>query len=598
MTAATIAIKSKNKVDVLLLDRNPEAEVGKKTTLGWVCGDAVGEHHIKFLNEHLGVTYGKPEMENRVTAVYVYSPDMKVRVPFEGPGYVLDRPKFGKRLLDDALKAGVEFRGGVQALDLVEESGRIVGLKGQTVGGTVNQPFEMRTKLVIDTSGMSTKLRRNLPIPSHIEKEIDKDDIEPTARLNAKLRDGVEVEPFHCDIYLDQEKAPGGYLWLFPKSEDKVNIGLGIQQKRSQKPLSALLKDWLATDDRFKEMTPLSDDSNLTGSWQVSVRHQNDCLVANGYMICGDTAWFPNPISAGGIGPGLIGGVLAGETAVRAVEENDFSEKNLWQYNLDFVKHYGSKTAGLEAFRMYLQTLNNQEINYGMRHFLSGKEATEISLGEMPHLSPFGKMVKLFLGLGSYKAFRGLVYTMKQLSSPDITPFESRRVDDQALVMEMLSTETDATYTFQGLKRRLGLHQEKLTRILRRLEDNNLVAKTEEGYRTLKHSHKASQHLVDGEPVIRGQLPPGIDSQSLLGKIKGRWFKNFRWVGYANGTDELSLYWITEDNKFQVRIQLSPIEILVWSQPTDPKETDSPVTAAYELFDRISRMVPELGENS
>src|SRR2546430_17662641 len=77
MTAATIAIKSKNKVDVLLLDRNPEAEVGKKTSLGRVCGDAVGEHHIKFLNEHLGVTYGKPEMENRVTAGYVYSPDIK-----------------------------------------------------------------------------------------------------------------------------------------------------------------------------------------------------------------------------------------------------------------------------------------------------------------------------------------------------------------------------------------------------------------------------------------------------------------------------------------------------------------------------------------
>jgi len=187
---------------------------------------------------------------------------------------------------------------------------------------------------------------------------------------------------------------------------------------------------------------------------------------------------------------------------------------------------------------------------------------------------------------------------LKQLSSPDVIPFESRRVDDQALVMEMLSKETDATYTFQGLKRRLGLHQEKLTRILRRLEDDNLVAKTEEGYRTLKHSSKTAQHLVEGEPVIRGQLPPGIDSHALLGKIKGRWFKNFRWVGYANGTDELSLYWITEDNKFQVRIQLSPIEILVWSKPTDPKETSSPVASAYELFDRISRMLPELGENS
>src|SRR5207249_9868750 len=141
---ATIACKGKGDVSVLLVGRSPRQGVGKKNALGWVCGAAVGEHHIKYVQDRIGATCGKPEMENRVSAVYVFSPDMKVRVPFEGPGYVLDRPKFGRRLLDDALKAGVEFRGGVQALDFVEESGRIVGLKGQTVGGTVNQPFEMR----------------------------------------------------------------------------------------------------------------------------------------------------------------------------------------------------------------------------------------------------------------------------------------------------------------------------------------------------------------------------------------------------------------------------------------------------------------------
>src|SRR3989454_11613982 len=112
---------------------------------------------------------------------------------------------------------------------------------------------------------MSTKLRRNLPIPSHIEKEINKDDVEPTARLNAKLRDGVEVEPFHCDIYLDAEKATIGYLWIFPKFEDTVNIGLGMQQMRRPRPLSALLKVWLAADDPFKEIQRLGDESNLTG---------------------------------------------------------------------------------------------------------------------------------------------------------------------------------------------------------------------------------------------------------------------------------------------------------------------------------------------
>lgn len=184
------------------------------------------------------------------------------------------------------------------------------------------------------------------------------------------------------------------------------------------------------------------------------------------------------------------------------------------------------------------------------------------------------------------------------MPSPDVIPFETGRVDDRELVMEMLSAESDATYTFQGLKRRLGLHQEKLTRILKRLEGDNLVAKTDEGYRTLKQTRKGAHHLVDGDPVIRGQLPPGIDSRVLLERIKGRWFKNFRWVGYASGTDGLSLYWITEDNKFEVRIQLSPIEILVWSQATNSAETSSSVGAAYELFDRISRMLPELGDNS
>ena len=87
--------------------------------------------------------------------------------------------------------------------------------------------------------------------------------------------------------------------------------------------------------------------------------------------------------------------------------------------------------------------------------------------------------------------------------------------DDKALVMNMLSSETDATYTFQGMRRRLGLHQEKLTRILKRLEDDNLVLKTNEGYKVLGSPRKSAHHIDEGEPVIRGQLPPGIDKQHL-----------------------------------------------------------------------------------
>src|SRR5690242_10789055 len=141
----------------------------------------------------------------------------------------------------------------------------------------------------------------------------------------------------------------------------------------------------------------------------------------------------------------------------------------------------------------------------------------------------------------------------------------------------MLSAETDATYTFQGLKRRLGLHQEKLTRILKRLEDDNLVLKTDEGYKVLHHSRKNSRHLDVGDPVIRGQLPPGIDPSILTSKLKGRWFKNFRWLGYSTNESGQSLYWITEDGRFQLVVRLASAEILVWSQPTNELEAQSSI---------------------
>ena len=59
-----------------------------------------------------------------------------------------------------------------------------------------------------------------------------------------------------------------------------------------------------------------SDDTgNAWGTWQVSVRRQNDCLVANGYMLVGDSAWMLKPLDAGGIGPAIIAATIAGKDA-------------------------------------------------------------------------------------------------------------------------------------------------------------------------------------------------------------------------------------------------------------------------------------------
>lgn len=415
MAATALGMHAKGS-RTLLIDRNPRTEPGKKTTLGWICGDAVSEHHTKFVHDRLGIAFGPPEIESRVDAVFVCSPDKRTSHPFEGSGYLLDRPKFACRLLDEALKTGIEYRDQTQAVDLLTEGEFVVGIVCRDIRNGRTQPSKITSRLVIDASGMSTILRRSLNIPSYIEKEIDKDDVEPTIRMNARLADGSTVQTSRCEIYLDAERAPGGYLWMFPKSSSKVNLGLGVQQRRSSKSLDTLLREWIAETPVFRGLTPLTDCGNGPGAWPVSVRHQNDSLVANGFMLVGDAGWFPNPISAGGMGPAMTGGVIAGEVAAAAIQGGDVNETNLWEYNTRYVEKYGNKTAALEAFRIYLQTLDNSELNYGLRHFVTNKEAVAFSWGEIPELSFADKVAKAALGLRKFNAFRNLAFSVSKMS--------------------------------------------------------------------------------------------------------------------------------------------------------------------------------------
>ena len=181
--------------------------------------------------------------------------------------------------------------------------------------------------------------------------------------------------------------------------------------------VKSLMEEYLKRN-RVIKMPKLSQDPedahNNSGVFQVSVRRQNDCLVSGGYIMVGDSAWMPKPIDAGGIGPALIAGTIAGKNVVRAVQSGDTSEAGLWQYSLDFIKEYGYKTAGLELFRRLVQTLTNEQISYGMKHFLGNLDVESISKGEHPDFSGLGKVGMMIRGLLNKTVAEGLRYTSAQ----------------------------------------------------------------------------------------------------------------------------------------------------------------------------------------
>jgi flavin-dependent dehydrogenase len=429
LTAASIGHYSKQNARVLVVDRNPPEEPGKKTHTGWTCGDAASKNSINYLADNIGIRYEAPELEHFVKGIYVYSPDHKTKILFEGEGYLLNRKLLPRRQVRDAEKLGVQFKFGVTAERLVAEDGYVRGVIGRQSDGS---PFKATAKVVIDATGSSSVLRKNLPIESYIEKEIDPDDIEATGRYIMDFDRGSDDEsyftPDYCLIHLDQYIAPAGYAWVFPKGENKVNIGLGVSksglERRNRRfnkrdNLQSLIDQYVRenTAIRNPRLSPGEPDGgNAKGNWQVPVRRQNDCMVANGFVLVGDAAWLPRPLDAGGIGPSIYASVVLGKQVASALEANDTSQEALWGYNTQYMKLHGFQMASFEVLRRYLQTITNEQINYGMKHFLSEEDIRAIVDRKHPDFNrvQFLNPAIWFRVLGEPGLARGLRYTAKK----------------------------------------------------------------------------------------------------------------------------------------------------------------------------------------
>ncbi|MFH0749221.1 MAG: NAD(P)/FAD-dependent oxidoreductase [Candidatus Bathyarchaeota archaeon] len=406
LTATAIGIYSKQNAKILVIDRNSSSEPGKKTINGWTCGDATSKRSIDFLLENTGISYNKPELEHPVEGILLFSPDHKTRILFEGQGFVLNRKVLGQRQVTDAKKVGVEIMFNTLCTGLYNDDQYVRGVVCRNP--VDNKIFQKTAKMVIDATGITSILRPNLSIDSKIEKEVDRDNLESVGRYIFNFEEGEEDQTWFDQkygiIHLDQYLAPGGYGWTFPKGNNKVNVGLGVQKKALDKrnqtygkkdTLQDLVDNYVKNNKAIKnpiQSTDENDRGNTKGFWPVSVRRHNDCLVANGFAIVGDAAWMPRPIDAGGISPSIYASVILGKVVANALEGNDVSETGLWQYNVDYMRLYGYQMASFEILRKYLQTLTNNQISYGMKHYLSEDDIQNIVRREHPK---FNK-VKMF----------------------------------------------------------------------------------------------------------------------------------------------------------------------------------------------------------
>ncbi len=161
-------------------------------------------------------------------------------------------------------------------------------------------------------------------------------------------------------------------------------------------------------------------------------------------------------------------------------------------------------------------------------------------------------------------------------------------------VLNLIDEEDLTSFTFDGLKRRLGVHPETLSRILYRLEEQGLLEKQPEGYRvTTRVKGRAPSYPLTAEvprmPIMQTLLSPDIPVQQLVSDLNGRWFGVLRWLGYSESKENVTLKWITEDGGVQVNAIFSGSHLSIEAKLLREKNLNIALRAAYQLMGYIAK---------
>ena len=79
----------------------------------------------------------------------------------------------------------------------------------------------IKTKIIIGADGIESRVGRW----AGIKTQVNMRDMESCIQYSVG---NIEVDTNRIDMYVGDNWAPGGYLWVFPKGDGTANIGLGI----------------------------------------------------------------------------------------------------------------------------------------------------------------------------------------------------------------------------------------------------------------------------------------------------------------------------------------------------------------------------------
>ena len=176
-------------------------------------------------------------------------------------------------------------------------------------------------------------------------------------------------------------------------------------------------------------------------------------------------------------------------------------------------------------------------------------------------------------------------------------------------VLSVLNQDTELAenqYTFNGLARKLGMHQQSLSRSLRRLESSGLVEKGQAGYRVSKtlravlvkksrldlegFSGGISRRHLQFTQLLQTYIPSTVGVEEIVARLVGKWFGNLRWLGLVDGDGGHVLQWAAGD-KYQVNLKIVSRYAIVESNASGERYSAEAMVSACRILEQMTKVI-------
>lgn len=165
-------------------------------------------------------------------------------------------------------------------------------------------------------------------------------------------------------------------------------------------------------------------------------------------------------------------------------------------------------------------------------------------------------------------------------------------------VLELIVAEELSGFTFDGIRRRLQIHPETLSRILTRLEEWEIIKRVAVGYQVTPRAQELAMiPLSDNSSkiqILQTYLPMSSSIEDLLTEMAGKWFNSLRWLGYSKNGEKITLKWVTSDSKAQIDAVFWDNSLNIDATILKDGDLDSILTSSHYILGYITKTIKNL----